>query len=58
VIFYNYQIIFLLKKMWNMSMVRWIESMVTAHRGPPVSLNRGHRRLDEWLRFKREGVSS
>jgi hypothetical protein len=38
--------------------VRWTESTAVAHRGPPVSLNRGYWHLDQRLRLKREGVSS
>jgi hypothetical protein len=41
-----------------MSTVRWIESTIVAHCGPPVSLNHGRRCLDEWLELKREGASS
>jgi hypothetical protein len=39
-IFYDYQIIFLLKKVWNKSTVRWTESMALVHGVYGISLNK------------------
>jgi hypothetical protein len=57
-IFYNYQIIFLLKILWNRSTVRWTESTVAGARVHGLSLNESRRLVDQQLRLKkREGVS-
>jgi hypothetical protein len=34
---------------WTESTTRWTKCTVTAHRGPPVSLNRGCRPVESWL---------
>jgi hypothetical protein len=47
-IFYNYQIIFLLKRVCNMSMVRWTESMAPVHGVYGISLNEDRPSGDLW----------
>jgi hypothetical protein len=47
VIFYNYQIIFLLKIPWNRFPVRWTESTVAGVRVHGLSLNESHRLADQ-----------
>jgi hypothetical protein len=56
-IFYNYQIIFLLKILWNRSTVRWTESTVAGARVHGLSLNESRQLADQRLRLKNEGVS-
>jgi hypothetical protein len=58
-IFYNYQIIFLLKIPWNRSMMRWTESTVAGALVNGLSLNESCRLADQWFRLKKhEGVSN
>jgi hypothetical protein len=50
-IFYNYQIIFLLKILWNSSTVWWTESTALVHESTESSLTEGVWFLDEWPGF-------
>jgi hypothetical protein len=47
-ILYNYRIIFLLKKVWNMSTMWWTESMVPVHGVYGISLNEDHPSGNLW----------
>jgi hypothetical protein len=49
VILYNYRIIFLLKKAWNMSTVQWTESMAPVHGVHGISLNEDRPSGNLWL---------